>query len=147
SDGSKIGGRISPKPKVAKTECAVSSTWFHSAVSGGRRSRVPRMAWNLRRCSFFGAASVTSFFLGHSSAGRVRRRPLQLPAKTTPLQRCAPKTAGFRKPALQQSVCRPPLGDFLQVDIFVLDVAMGVAIDRGLVIVGQRALYFSGRAH
>src|SRR5579871_1340819 len=44
---SKMGGRISPKWKVEKTSRAVCSTWFQSAVSGGRRSRVPLMAWNL----------------------------------------------------------------------------------------------------
>ena len=48
SVSSKIGRRISPKPNVAKTSCAVCSTRFHSAVSGGRMSRVPLMAWNLR---------------------------------------------------------------------------------------------------
>src|ERR1700751_110806 len=73
SVGSKMGGRISPKPKVAKTAWAVSSTWFQRAVSGGRRSRVPRMAWNLGGGSFFGAASVTRFVLGYSSNGRLRK--------------------------------------------------------------------------
>src|ERR1700751_4297467 len=41
---SKIGRRISPKPKVAKTSWALCSTRFHSAVSGGNKSRVPRIA-------------------------------------------------------------------------------------------------------
>src|SRR5437879_4536466 len=47
SVGSKMGGRISPNPKVRKTSWAACSTRVQSAVSGGMRSRVPRIAWNL----------------------------------------------------------------------------------------------------
>src|ERR1700724_1190315 len=43
---SKIGKRISAKPKVPNTSRAVCSTRFHSADSGGRISRTPLMAWN-----------------------------------------------------------------------------------------------------
>src|SRR5262249_34811725 len=61
SVGSKIGGRISPKPKLPNTERAVFSAGFPRFVTGGRRARVARMGWDFGRWLFFGAASDKSF--------------------------------------------------------------------------------------
>src|SRR5215472_9890541 len=94
---SNIGNLISAKPKVPKTLCAVCSTRFQRAESGGRISLTPLIAWN------FPLSATERLSSGLSGFGLVR------------------------------------LG--------VLDVAIGVSLDAGLILRRERAAEFSRMAH
>src|SRR5579884_1272864 len=125
SVGSKIGTRISPKPKVPKTARAVSSTRFHSSVSGGRRSRVPLMAWNL----------------GLGLTPRASERFPDCPAR---------RFARTKRRKEDRGWVTSSAGSFRilrEVNFLVLDVAPGVILDGGKVDGGERALHLAGRTH
>src|SRR5215471_15467838 len=132
SVGSKMGGRISPKPKVPKISRAVPSTRFHSAVSGGRRSRVPRIAWNLdlvaTRKERFSSPGVLAGSAVPASLGRMKARR----------KNDKRKSARFRSFATSR---------FCSVDVFVLDVAASIHLDGGLIDGGESAFHFSRRTH
>src|SRR5260370_1045470 len=146
---SKIGGRISPKPKVPKTSRAVCSTRFHSEVSGGSRSRVPRMAWNLRGFSpFLAAPSLTpnaplppklSFRAEKADVFSFRFAPAKRSAFVA-RNLSAQCSASSREESLATR-------HFFSVDVLIPDVPLRIRENRSLIDTRERALHFSRRAH
>src|SRR5215470_12804918 len=126
SVGSRIGGRISPKPKVPKTCRAVSSTWFHNAVSGGRRSRVPRIAWNL---------DLVATREGRFSSLNTLPGAAVLAVPT--MKKCQRENDKRKKPRCRSCAT----SHFAAVGVFVLDVAASIHVDGGLVDGAEGALY------
>src|SRR5260370_23828329 len=146
---SKIGGRISPKPNVPKTSWAVFSTRFHSAVSGGKRSRLPRTAWNLRGfSSFLAAPSLTpnaplppklSFRAEKANVFSFRFAPAKRSAFVA-RNLSAQCSVSSREESLATR-------HFFSVDVLIPHVTLGVRVDGCLIDACQHALHFSGRAH